>query len=42
MLLFQITNDHFVYTTELCYMHDKFEKSKVEKIMMSMGNFEKL
>jgi hypothetical protein len=41
MLLFQITNDYFVYTIELCYMHDKFEKSKVEKIMMSIRNFEK-
>jgi hypothetical protein len=41
MLLFQITNDHFVYTTELCYMHDKFEKCKVEKIMTSIRDFEK-
>jgi hypothetical protein len=38
MLLFQITNNHFVYTTELCYMHDKFKKSKVEKTMMSIRN----
>jgi hypothetical protein len=27
-ILFQIANDHFVYIMELCYMHDKFDKTK--------------
>ena len=27
-ILLQIANDHFVYIMELCYMHDKFDKTK--------------